>query len=70
MRIAFLYGRCHCRLDVVDLATDKLRQLMGTHGPTYVAWSPDSRQLLVTEGCLLWRMPANGGKPHRLRSCS
>jgi Tol biopolymer transport system component len=75
-RIAFLYGRrCGCRLEVVDVRTGKMRQLMG--GAASVAWSPNSRQLLVTEpseafpGCTpLWRVPADGGKPRLLRKCS
>jgi hypothetical protein len=75
-RIAFLYGRrCGCRLEVVDVRTGKMRQLMG--GAASVAWSPNSRQLLVTEpsqaftGCaLLWRVPADGAKPRLLRNCS
>jgi hypothetical protein len=57
-------------LDVVNLATGKVRQLLGPPGGasgSYVAWSPDSRQLLVTRDCTLWRVPANGTKkPRRL----
>jgi Tol biopolymer transport system component len=75
-RIAFLYGRrCGCRLEVVDIKTGKMRQLMS--GAASVAWSPDSRQLLVTEpseafpGCTpLWRVPADGARPRLLRNCS
>jgi Tol biopolymer transport system component len=75
-RIALLYGRCGCRLDVIDLATEKLRQLLGTSSVTDVSWSPNSRQLLVTEesravpNCsLLWRLQADGGKRRLLRGC-
>jgi len=74
-RIAFAYGRCGCRLEVVDVTTGKMRQLMG--GAVDVAWSPNSRQLLVTEpseafpGCTpLWRVPAVGAEPRLLRNCS
>lgn len=77
-RIALLYGRCGCRLDVVDLGTGKLRQLLGgAAGITDVTWSPNSRQLLATEpdrfsrNCdLLWRLQADGGKRRVLRGCS
>jgi Tol biopolymer transport system component len=69
-RIAILYGRCVCRIGVVDLGTGHVRRLLGgADSSTYVAWSPDSRRLLVTTGCLLRRVSAGGGKPRRLRSC-
>lgn len=77
-RIALLYGRCGCRLDVVDIGTSKLRQIL--RGATFardVTWSPNSRQLLLTErgagarNCdLLWRLQAGGGKRRLLRGCS
>jgi Tol biopolymer transport system component len=77
-RIALLYGRCGCRLDVVDLATGKLRQLLGgAASATDVTWSPNSRQLLVTESdprastCdLLWRLQTGSGKRRLVRGCS
>jgi WD40-like Beta Propeller Repeat len=75
-RIAFLSGRCGCKLDLVDVRTGKVRQLLGGAGGASVAWSPDSRRLLVTEpvprtNCArLWRVSAGGAKPRRLRSCS
>ncbi len=54
------------RLDVVDLATDKVRALLSPGG-TYVAWSPDSRRLLAIHACRLWRVPVAGpGRPHRV----
>jgi Tol biopolymer transport system component len=54
------------RLDVVDLATDKVRALLSPGG-SWVAWSPDSRQLLAIHDCKLWRVPVVGHeKPRRL----
>ena len=71
MRIAFSAQNSDSRkLDVVNLATDKVRQLLSPSGE-YIAWSPDSRQLLVTNRCTLWRVPVVGTKKsRRLRSCS
>ena len=42
------------RLDVVNLATDKVRQLLSPSGD-HVTWSPDSQRLLVTHDCVLRR---------------
>jgi Tol biopolymer transport system component len=56
-------------LDVVNLATATVRQRLGPPGGSgsWVAWSPDSRELLVTTDCTLWRVPATGTKkPRRL----
>ena len=52
------------RLDVVNLATDKVRTLRSPAGD-YVAWSPDSQRLLVTHDCKLWQVPAVGSKNSR-----
>lgn len=76
-RIVFLTGHCGCRLAVVDVRTRKTRWLGGSGNPVSADWSPDSRQLLVTDSsaaftncALLWRVPANGSKPQRIRDCS
>jgi Tol biopolymer transport system component len=53
------------KLDVVDLATDNLRTLRSPAG-TDVAWSPDSRRLLVTADCKIWRVSAVGSRRPRL----
>ncbi len=37
---------------------------VGWQGP--VAWTPDSRQLVFARGDELWRMPVEGGNPHKL----
>lgn len=68
------------RLAVVDVATGKVRILLKLHPPYGVsgmAWSPDSKQLLVVwkppahSGCPsgLWRVPVGGGKPHLVHGC-
>jgi hypothetical protein len=66
----------HERLEVVNVASGKVRSLLDLHFAPNVAWSPDSRRLLVNtwpraRGCRtsLWRVPANGGKPLLLRHC-
>lgn len=76
-RVVFLTGRCGCRLAVVNVRTRKTRWLGGDGRPVSANWSPDSRQLLVTDpsaahpNCaLLWRVPANGRKPQQIRNCS
>jgi hypothetical protein len=75
-------GHC-CRLALVDVQTRTTRWLPrvsspGNLGafPQSAAWSPNSRQLLVTyvtpayPNCvLLYRIAANGGKPHQIRNC-
>jgi Tol biopolymer transport system component len=68
LRIAFSAqnSKGGSKLDVVDLATDKVRTLRSPAGD-YVAWSPDSRRLLVTHDCKLWQVPTVGTKkPRRL----
>jgi Tol biopolymer transport system component len=56
------------RLDVVNLATDKVRALLSPSG-TNVAWSPDSQRLLAIHDCKLWEVPADARKkPRRLRT--
>jgi len=63
-------------LDVVDVATGKVRKLMQLRFAPNVAWSPSSQELLVktqplrlSQCASLWRVPAGGGKPQRLRNC-
>jgi len=83
-----LLGKVQGRIDTfaVDARGDrvalgssvrKTRWLGGDGRPVSADWSPDSRQLLVTDpstgypNCaLLWRVPANGTKPQRIRNCS
>jgi hypothetical protein len=72
LRIAFSAQNSNSgsRLDVVNLATDKVRQLRSPAGSD-VAWSPDSRRLLVTGDCKIWEVPAAGSqKPRLLRTGS
>jgi dipeptidyl aminopeptidase/acylaminoacyl peptidase len=64
------------RLEVVHVASGKVRSLLALHFAPNVAWSPDSSRLLVNtwpqaKGCRtsLWRVPAGGGKPRLLRHC-
>jgi Tol biopolymer transport system component len=67
------------RLAIIDVATKKVRTLLklrGPFGPSSVAWSPDSQQLLVVSkpahsSCpsALWRVPLNGGKPALVHTC-
>ena len=65
VRIAFsAQNSTYSRLDVVNLATDKVRQLLSPSGD-YVAWSPDSQQLLVTHDCRLRQVPVEGSKKSR-----
>lgn len=68
------------RLAVADVATGKVRILLKLHPPygvSGIAWSPDSKQLLVVwkppahSGCPsgLWRVPVGGGKPDLVHGC-
>jgi Tol biopolymer transport system component len=62
------------RLLVVDVATRQTRTLPFVGYPSGNAWSPDSKELLVTARingrCFaLWRVPVNGSKPRLLSSC-
>jgi hypothetical protein len=68
------------KLAVVDIATKKVRKLLKLrlpYGASSVAWSPDSRQLLVVwrppphSGCPsgLWRVPTVGAKPSLVHGC-
>jgi WD40-like Beta Propeller Repeat len=63
-------------LEVVDVATGRLRKLLRLRFAPSVVWSPDSQGLLVKTQPLarnrcasLWRLPGVGGKPQLLRSC-
>jgi Tol biopolymer transport system component len=73
-RIAFENARQ--RLEVVDVATGKMRSLLKLRFGPSVAWSPDSQELLVrtqprahNRCASLWRVPVGGGKPQLLRNC-
>lgn len=63
------------RLAVVQIATGKVRKLLKVGWTPSVAWSPNSRQLLVStnvkaDRCYaIWRVPARGGKPKLLLRC-
>jgi WD40 repeat protein len=68
------------RLALVNVATKKVRTLLKLHspfGPSSVAWSPDSQQLLVVwkppahTKCPsgLWRVPVSGASPHLVHGC-
>ena len=68
------------RLAVVDVATGKVRRLLQLRLPyssLSVAWSPNSRQLLVVwrppthSSCPsgLWRVPIDGAKPRLVHGC-
>src|SRR5262249_27834908 len=68
------------RLAVVDVATKNVRRLLKLRLPydsSSVAWSPDSRQLLVVwrpsahSSCPsgLWRVPIDGAKPQLVHGC-
>jgi Tol biopolymer transport system component len=68
------------KLAVVDVATRKARTLLTLRLPyssSSVAWSPDSRRLLVVwrppsgTDCPsgLWRVPADGAKPQLVHGC-
>jgi hypothetical protein len=68
------------RLAVIDVATRKVRKLLQLHppyGPSGIAWSPSSQQLLVVwrppthSSCPsgLWRVPIDGAKPRLVRGC-
>jgi hypothetical protein len=68
------------RLAVVDVATKKVRMLLKLQLPyssSSVAWSPNSRQLLLVwrppaqSSCPsgLWRVPVGGGKPRLVHGC-
>jgi WD40 repeat protein len=68
------------RLVVVDAATGKVRRLLKLQLPyssASVAWSPNSRQLLVVwrpparTSCPsgLWRVPVDGSKPRLVHGC-
>ena len=67
-------------LAVVDVATKKVRKLLKLqppYGSSSVAWSPNSRQLLVVwrppahSSCpsALWRVPIGGAKPRLVHGC-
>lgn len=62
------------KLDVVDVATKKVRQVLQVSFAT-VTWAPDSKSLLavkVVQGSkcsTLWRAHANGSKATLLRHC-
>jgi Tol biopolymer transport system component len=77
-RVAFTDAKA--RLAIVDVATRTVRTLLKLHPPygaSSIAWSPDSQQLLVMwkppahSDCPsgLWRVPANGAKPHLVHGC-
>jgi Tol biopolymer transport system component len=68
------------RLAVIDVATKKVRRLLKLrlpYGSSSVAWSPNSRQLLVVwrppahSSCPsgLWRVPVSGAKPRLVHGC-
>jgi hypothetical protein len=68
------------KLAVVDVATGKVHKLrvqFRSYTPASVAWSPDSRQLLVVwrppahSGCPsgLWGVPVNGATPRLVHGC-
>jgi WD40 repeat protein len=67
-------------LAVIDVTTGKVRTLLKLqlpYGSSSVAWSPDSRQLLVVwrppahSACPsgLWRVPVDGAKPRLVHGC-
>ena len=73
-RIAFESSRQ--RLEVVDVATGKVRSLLRLQFGPSVTWSPDSQELLVrtqpqrqNQCATLSRVPVAGGKPQLLRNC-
>jgi len=68
------------RLAIINVATKKVRTLLKLrppYGPSSLAWSPDSQQLLVVwrppahSKCPsgLWRVPINGAKPSLVHGC-
>jgi WD40 repeat protein len=68
------------KLAVVNIATKKVRRLLQLHppyGPSSIAWSPNSQQMLVVwkppahSKCPsgLWRIPISGAKPHLVHGC-
>jgi WD40 repeat protein len=68
------------RLAVIDVTTGKVRRLLKLqlpYGASSVAWSPDSRELLVVWrapvhtscGSGLWRVPIDGAKPRLVHGC-
>jgi len=68
------------KLAVIDVATKRVRRLLKLqlpYGSSSVAWSPDSRQLLVVwrppahSSCPsgLWRVPIDGAKPRLVHGC-
>lgn len=62
------------KLLVLDVATGKARTLPFVGYPSGNAWSPDSKELLVTARmsgrCFaLWRVPVDGSKPRLVSSC-
>ncbi|HEY3550509.1 MAG TPA: hypothetical protein VGK69_05595 [Gaiellaceae bacterium] len=68
------------KLAVIDVTTGKVRRLLKLQVPyssSSVAWSPDSRQLLVVwrrpahSSCPsgLWRVPIDGAKPRLVHGC-
>ena len=77
-RIAFSDSKG--RLAVVDATTKKVRKLLqfhGAYGPSSIAWSPNSQQLLAVwrppahSGCPsgLWRVPVDGARPRLVHGC-
>jgi WD40 repeat protein len=75
-----LFSDTKTRLAVVDVTRGKVRTLLKLHppyGPSAMAWSPDSKQLLLVwkppahSGCPsgLWRFPVGGGKPQLVHGC-
>jgi WD40 repeat protein len=77
-RIAFADG--NGKLAVIDVTTKKVRKLLKLRppwGPSTIAWSPDSTQMLVVwrppahSKCPsgLWRVPINGATPHLVHGC-
>lgn len=70
-------SRTFGKLAVVNVATGKVRKLLGLYYSPTVSWAPDSKSLLADswpipqpKGCsALYRVPVSGGKPTLLRHC-